>query len=178
MGNEDLFARISCELGLTNIFVGFKMEPKDSLPKDLVSKPEIHNERFPARVKLTTFQISHPHNGFSTGQKMIQNNNPVLATPLPRPPSVSGRDIYTPSSMEMSTPYISRNYWSSRQRSISGSSFNDIMVETPCQKSNDEIQNIETTFQRMELGSIQKVWFYCNSALKGFRDPQIQSSDA
>ena len=97
------------------------------------------------------------------------------------PAIITGKDTYTPSAMEICTPYVNRgNNQISRKRSISGSSFNSDMIETPCQKSNcqnktdDPALHIE--FQNLKLEK-PKLWCYCQTALKGFRDPQIQSSE-
>ena len=61
---------------------------------------------------------------------------------------------------------------------ISGSSFNSDMIETPCQKSNCQNNKVDPAlqieFQKLKLEN-QKLWCYSQTALKGFRDPQIQS---
>ena len=60
MGNEELFKRISTDISINNMFIGFKMDTKDKiLPESLLPKPEFTDE-WSSRVKLTTFQISHP----------------------------------------------------------------------------------------------------------------------
>ena len=60
MGNEELFKRISTDISITNMFIGFKIDTKDKiLPNGLLPKPEFTDE-WSSRVKLTTFQISHP----------------------------------------------------------------------------------------------------------------------
>ena len=52
------------------------------------------------------------------------------------------------------------------------------MIETPCQKSNCQNNKVDPAlqieFQNLKLEN-QRLWCYCQTALKGFRDPQIQS---
>ena len=83
--------------------------------------------------------------------------------------------------MEICTPYVNRgNNQISRKRSISGSSFNSDMIETPCQKSNCQNKAVDPAFQ-IEFQNLklenQKLWCYCQTALKGYRDPQIIQSE-
>ena len=41
MGNEELFKRISTDISITNMFIGFKIDTKDKiLPSSLLPKPE------------------------------------------------------------------------------------------------------------------------------------------
>ena len=167
MGNEELFKRISTDISITNMFIGFKIDTKDKiLPNGLLPKPEFTDE-WSSRVKLTTFQISHPFENEFVRQRHISKD----------PAIITGKDTYTPSAMEICTPYVNRGNQISRKRSISGSSGSD-MMETPCQKSNclkkDDDPELHTEFQNLKLEN-QKLWCYCQTALKGFRDPQIQS---
>ena len=166
MGNEELFKRISTDISITNMFIGFKIDTKDKiLPNGLLPKPEFTDE-WSSRVKLTTFQISHPFENEFVRQRHISKD----------PAIITGKDTYTPSAMEICTPYVNRGSQFSRKRSISGSSGSD-MMETPCQKSNclnKDDPELHTEFQNLKLEN-QKLWCYCQTALKGFRDPQIQS---
>merc|ERR1712223_798898 len=169
MGNEELFKRISTDISITNMFIGFKIDTKDKiLPNGLLPKPEFTDE-WSSRVKLTTFQISHPFQNEFIRQRHISKD----------PAIITGKDTYTPSAMEICTPYVNRgNNQISRKRSISGSSFNSDMIETPCQKSNCQNNKVDPAlqieFQKLKLEN-QKLWCYSQTALKGFRDPQIQS---
>ena len=175
MFNDQLYDRVSQDLSLTNIFIGLKM-PSSSTGtgsvENFVPKPDIE-ESWSLRAKLTSFTIVH--NDFCLPDK----------TPLgKKTPSVTGRDCYTPSSMEMCTPFVKRSSTTSflnksRQRSVSGSSFsNEFMVETPCGKTLDKI---EESFSQMNLDencetkteAISYHWYFCDVSVKGFRDPQV-----
>ena len=72
MGNEELFKRISTDISITNMFIGFKIDTKDKiLPNGLLPKPEFTDE-WSSRVKLTTFQISHPFQNEFIRQRHIR----------------------------------------------------------------------------------------------------------
>ena len=173
MGHEELFNRISNEISTTNMFVGFRIDPNESMHNDLLPKPELTNDWSNSpRVKFTIFQITHPKEEFLCSEDSVKK-------PPKQPAEVTGHDSYTPSAMEMCTPYVNRcdrSKQDSRQRSISGSSFNsDLMVETPILKSNI-VDEIKAKFQKLEVTE-PKVWYYYHSPLKGFRDPQIQNEE-
>ena len=58
MGHDDLFQRISVDLGMTNTFIGLKMSSKlKNLPENFTPRPELQS--WPARTKITTFNIVH-----------------------------------------------------------------------------------------------------------------------
>merc|ERR1712156_16639 len=94
--------------------------------------------------------------------------------------------------MDLCTPYRPNNLnMISRERTVSGSSFtNEIMVETPCQKlmvetpcqkqASSNLAKIEEDFNRLSFGSPMEsspcedfIWYFCDQAIKGFRDPQV-----
>ena len=78
----------------------------------------------------------------------------------------------------ISTYLLTYIYFKFTKFLISGSSFNSDMIETPCQKSNCQNNKVDPAlqieFQNLKLEN-QRLWCYCQTALKGFRDPQIQS---
>ena len=172
MFNDQLFDRVSQDLSLTNIFIGLKVPSSTTSVENCVHKPDIE-ESWSLRTKMTCFNIVH--NDFCLPDKTPRSK---------KTPFVTGRDCYTPSSMEMCTPFVNRSSMTSflnntRQRSVSGSSFtNEFMVETPCGKTLDKI---EENFSQMNLDenyetksdAISYHWYFCDASVKGFRDPQV-----
>ena len=97
MGHDDLFQRVSVDLGLTNTFIGLKLTSKMNIsPENFTPRPEIHE--WPARTKITTFKIVH--------DELIENDFVMVR----KPAFVTGQDSYTPSAMEICTPYRPQQY--------------------------------------------------------------------
>merc|ERR1712083_1270029 len=138
------------------------------MAENFTPRPELQG--WPARTKITTFNIVHDE---IIAEEFI----------IRKPAYVTGQDSYTPSSMDLCTPYRPNNLnMISRERTVSGSSFtNEIMVETPCQKqTSSNLAKIEEDFKRLSFGSPMEsnacedlIWYFCDQAIKGFRDPQV-----
>jgi len=218
MGHDELFQRISVDLGLNNAFIGLKMSSKlNDLPEHFTPRPELQS--WPARTKITTFNIVHDE---------IFESEVILK----KPAFVIGQDSYTPSAMDMCTPFRpQQSNPTTRERTVSGSSFtNEIFLETPCQKqlansklvmetpcqkqaansklmmetpcqkhaansklmietpcqkqaANFKLSKIEEDFDRLDLdtpsGNTMEspaeefIWYFCDSVIKGYRDPQV-----
>ena len=61
MGHDELFQRISVELGLTNAFIGLKMSSNlNNSPDNFTPRPELQG--WPARTKITTFNNNESGN--------------------------------------------------------------------------------------------------------------------
>ena len=147
--NEQLFDVLMEKCPLTNMFLAFKMDIQVSLAAQLT--PKLNFDKWPAKSKICRFAIQHD----------VDNNSK-------RPAFITGNDTYTPTAMEMCTPFQDKN---SRKRPLSGSSNEaDKMIETPIQKTKPlpDSSVVEQT---------DYAWFYCNSVLKGFRDPQVSLSN-
>lgn len=156
--NENLFDFMSEKCPLTNMFLAFKM----NLQSEQLDFPAIHNltpkmnfEKWPKRSKICHFTFQ-PREKCDTKMKL--------------PASVTGIDIYTPTAMQMCTPYADTKF--ARKRPFSGSLVveEDEMIETPIQET--KILNITHAIDEIELSS-PWTWFYSDSVLKGFRDPQV-----
>merc|ERR1719509_509639 len=174
----------------------------NDLPEHFTPRPELQS--WPARTKITTFNIVHDE---------IFESEVILK----KPAFVIGQDSYTPSAMDMCTPFRpQQSNPTTRERTVSGSSFtNEIFLETPCQKqaansklmmetpcqkqaansklmietpcqkqaANFKLSKIEEDFDRLDLdtpsGNTMEspaeefIWYFCDSVIKGYRDPQV-----
>lgn len=169
MMNDGLFDRVSQELTLTNIFFGLKMaSTRNQGIEHFTSYPDF--ETWPQKAKVTLFTFCHH-----------QSKSEAV---------IVGQDTYTPSSMELCTPYIGRSSgFQGRKRSVSGSSFsNEFMIETPCQKTNKSwsMERIQEDFSNMDINQSpsplnfchpNEMWYFCDLPLKGFRDPHLAFSE-
>merc|ERR1739841_132576 len=142
MGHDDLFQRVSVDLGLTNTFIGLKLTSKmNTSPENFTPRPELRE--WPARTKITTFNIVH--------DDIIEDDFVMVR----KPAFVTGQDSYTPSAMDICTPYRPQHQsnLTTRERTVSGGSFtNEIMVETPCQKQkSSNLSKIEEDLDRLNI---------------------------
>ena len=165
MQNDDLFTRVSQEMPLTNIHLGLKIQHCQHL-EQFKAFPNFQN--WPSSVKLTQFHILH--------------QNP---TDHEHGDFVMVEESYTPSAMDLCTPIVQRTC---RKRSHSGQSFScsddhgeDLMLETPCQKTT-WLETIEEDFSMLSVAeqscevnqdNDDGIWHFCDLPLKGFRDPHL-----
>ena len=152
--NENLFDFLSEKSALTNMFVAFKMNLHSVLDFPPNLTPKMNFVKWPQKSKICHFTIQ-----------------PSETSVQKKPASITGIDTYTPTAMQMCTPFTDTKF--ARKRPSSGSSsLEDQMIETPIQKT--KIFNITHSMDEIELSSTSSwTWFYCNSVLKGFRDPQV-----
>ena len=150
---------------MTSMYIGIKTHP-DTCLEHWTPKPDLQNWP-PVNTKLTTFCIRHLENA--------ENQRP--------PVTISGQDSYTPRGMELCTPY--RSVVADRQRNFSGSSFNnEVMLETPCQKTSSSLNEIDVDLSELKLDEQDdddqddcEIWYFCDTTMRGFRDPQVQNCE-
>ena len=147
------FEVLGSECSMTNMFLAFKIDSaKDPVSDQLVPKDF---ENWPQRSNVTHFFFK------------------VANEPKKRA-HVTGTDSYTPSAMQLCTPYATDKQWQRKRYASEDSSTSDQMIETPIQKTNLVSRMTGDDCNEVEESVDKSRWFYCNSVLKGFRDPQVK----
>ena len=159
------FEVIGSECSMSNMFLAFKMNSKMDHPASDQLFPKEFENWPPQRSSVTHFFIKHN----------------IAHEP-------TGTDSYTPSAMQLcTTPYPVAKQWQKVRYASEDSTLSfDQMVETPVQKTNCisritgggiDLDKDGNTIGPEELAADEYKWFYCNSVLKGFRDPQVKRGE-